>query len=293
MPGILAHYRNGNYVVTLYEDGTKVKETSDESFSAEFPDSIDLKITDRCVNNCPMCHERSSATGRHGDLAHPIIDTFHRGMEVAIGGGDPLSHPDLLPFLRRLKDLRLIPSITVNVIDLKKKTALVEELIRSRLVYGVGVSCFAYDEFALDFALNHSNVVLHLINGVFPVEDFRKMAGKPIKVLLLGYKDFGRGKDYLSPAVRERMRETQALLPKLLSAFKVLSFDNLALSQLSVGEVIGAERFEEMYMGADGEASMYVDLVREEYALSSVSEERFPLKSTLEECFRALPRRQG
>ncbi|MBQ9369886.1 MAG: radical SAM protein [Clostridia bacterium] len=288
MPRILTRYRNGNYVVTLYADGTKAKETMGDAFIASFPDSIDLKITDYCVNNCSMCHERSSAAGRHGVLSHPIIDTFHSGMEVAIGGGNPLSHPDLLPFLKRLKERRVIPNITVNVIDLKKDTALIEELIRARLVYGVGVSCHAFDEFAVDFALAHTNVVLHVINGVFPVEDYRKLAGKGLKVLILGYKEFGRGREYLSSAVRERMRETREHLSEILPAFKVVSFDNLALTQLAVKEVIGTERFDEMYMGADGEASMYVDLVREEYALSSASEERMPLENTLEACFQAL-----
>jgi len=291
MARVLARYVNGNYRVVLYDDGTKVKETADDVFVADHPDSIDLKITDYCENNCPMCHERSSVTGRHGDLTHPIIDTFPIGMEVAIGGGDPLSHPDLVPFLEKLRSHRVIANITVSAIDLRKKAALVEDLIRSRLVYGVGVSCLSYDAFAVRFALAHPNVVLHLINGVFPVEDFEKMMGEPLKILILGYKRFGRGVSYDSPAVRKRMAETREHLPAILRGFKVVSFDNLALTQLSVREVIGAERYDEIYMGDDGDASMYIDLVREEYALSSASEERKPLVSPLRECFRQLPRK--
>ena len=286
----LAKYKNGNYEIILFDDGTKVKTTKDDFFVADFPDSIDLKITDHCENNCPMCHEKSSKSGRHGDLSHPIVDSFPRGMEVAIGGGNPLSHPDLLPFLERLKKQGLFPSLTVNVIDLKKQTALVERLIDARLIYGLGVSCLSYDEFATEFARSHPNVVLHLINGVFPVEDYKKLMEKNLKILILGYKNFGRGKDFFSPAVRERMQETKAIVGEILGGFKVVSFDNLALEQLDIKGVIGEKKYNEIYMGADGDASMYVDLVREECALSSSSEERYPLSETLEDCFRRLPR---
>lgn len=290
MAKLLAGYRNGNYRVLLFEDGTKIKQTEAECFSADFPDSIDLKITDHCENNCPMCHERSSASGRHGDLHHRVIESFPCGMEVAIGGGNPLSHPDLLPFLERLKSKKIIANLTVSAFDLERQRALLEELIRRRLVYGVGVSCLAYDDLALDFALAHPNVVLHLINGVFCPSDFRKLMGKPLKILILGYKNVGRGKDFFSPAVRERMQETERMTEELLAAFETISFDNLALEQLAVKDKIGEERFAKIYMGADGEASMYVDLVREECALSSASEERFPLGDSLREAFHHLPR---
>ena len=287
----LARYRNGNYRVTLFEDGTKVKHTEEDSFVAAFPDSIDLKITDYCENHCPMCHECSSPAGRHGDLSHPLIDTFPMGIEAAIGGGNPLAHPDLIPFLERLKKKGVVANLTVNVIDLKKQTALIEKLIDDRLIYGLGVSCQSFDEFALRFALSHPNVVLHLINGIFPIEDYRKLMGHLVKVLILGYKTVGKGKSYLSPAVRERMRETEAHISEFLKGFKVISFDNLAIEQLHILEKIGEKAFNEIYMGDDGDASMYVDLVKEECAVSSSSEVRFPLAETLEASFRLLPRK--
>lgn len=289
---ILAKYKNGNYEVTLYEDGTKVKHTEEDSFIASFPDSIDLKITDYCENNCPMCHENSSIKGRHGDLSHPIVDTFPTGMEVAIGGGDPLSHPDLLAFLEKLKAKGIIANLTVNALDLKKQRTLLDRLIEERLIHGLGVSCMAYDEYAVDFALKHPNVVLHLINGVFLPEDYEKLYGKGLKILILGYKVFGKGKSFYSPAVRDRMRENKALLPVILKGFKVISFDNLALEQLDVRGVIGEERFREIYMGEDGDASMYVDLVKKEYSLSSSSEERCMIAGSLRECFHELRKKK-
>lgn len=51
-------YRNGNHIVKLYSDGTKVKETidpNDDHFTYEFPESFDLKITDYCDAGCAYC----------------------------------------------------------------------------------------------------------------------------------------------------------------------------------------------------------------------------------------------
>lgn len=68
---LLGIYKNGNYRVRIYDDGTKVRETidpNDNKFIAEFPESIDLKITNRCDMGCKMCHENSTIDGAHGDI---------------------------------------------------------------------------------------------------------------------------------------------------------------------------------------------------------------------------------
>ena len=101
---ILTNYKNGNYTVKLYSDGTKIKETEADSFIAEFPDSIDLKITNYCDLNCPMCHEKSNIDGKEGNLDSPFLESLPSGIELAIGGGNPLSHSALLPFLEKMKN---------------------------------------------------------------------------------------------------------------------------------------------------------------------------------------------
>ena len=106
-------YKNGNYTVFLYTDGTKEKITEEEHFKAEFPDSIDLKITNYCDANCPMCHENSGTHGLHADLNAPFLSSLPAGIELAIGGGNPLSHPDLIPFLKRMKDMGIVCNITL------------------------------------------------------------------------------------------------------------------------------------------------------------------------------------
>ena len=43
---LLGKYNNGNYTVSLFDDGTKIRETEADFFDAEFPENIDCKITD-------------------------------------------------------------------------------------------------------------------------------------------------------------------------------------------------------------------------------------------------------
>ena len=81
------------------------------------------------------------------------------------------------------------------------------------------------------------------------------------------------------------MKKTKELLPTLLNRYSVISFDNLALRQLNVREIIGEEKYAAMFMGEDGDASMYIDLVRREIARSSTSVERLPLCDNITKCF--------
>ena len=60
---LLGTYQNGNYTVTIYDDGTKVRENDIDNFSADFPECMDVKITNKCDLNCAYCHEDSRNDG--------------------------------------------------------------------------------------------------------------------------------------------------------------------------------------------------------------------------------------
>lgn len=275
----IAQYRNGNYTVKLYNDGTKIKTTKEDNFIAKFPDSMDLKITDYCDMNCPMCHEKSSVNGKHGNLNEEFLSTLKKGTELAIGGGNPLSHPDLIPFLTRMKGQGVICNLTVNETHLKKEQKLINELISKKLIYGLGVSIKAYNEYATTFAKSYKNTVLHVINGIFT--DYDKISDQDLKILILGYKMFGKGENYYSEEIENNKQHTKELLPSLLDKFDCVSFDNLALDQLDVKNLISKEEYESMYMGDDGEATMYIDLINRQFAKSSTSVDRYPIEENI------------
>ena len=50
--------------------------------------------------------------------------------------------------------------------------------------------------------------------------------------------------------------------------FDVVSFDNLAIKQLCVKDILSTKEWNEFYMGDDGAATMYADLVEKKFANS-------------------------
>lgn len=283
---LLAHYQNGNYLVYLYSDGTKIKRFNAEKAVAKFPDSIDLKITNYCDKNCPMCHENSNVNGKHANLNAPILQTLKRGTELAIGGGNPLSHPQLEIFLKDMKNRGVVCNLTVNGDHLKGDKKRVERLIESGLIYGLGISIIDYDEEAVEFAKKYQNCVLHLISGIF--SNYEKLFDKNLKILILGYKTVGKGKDYFSEKIQKNINATARSLSNYLNKFQVISFDNLALSQLNVKMLLTEEEYQTMFMGNDGESSMYIDLVKGEMAISSASSKRIALQNDIITAFESI-----
>ena len=139
---ILDTYKNGNAKIMLFDNGTRVIEyPDDEKLNVDFPLSMDCKITNRCPMGCPMCHEKSTPDGDHGDIMNAeFIDKLHKGTEMAIGGGAVTSHPDLVDFLYKLKNIGVRPSITVHQKEFERNENLIKYLIDHELIYGLGVS---------------------------------------------------------------------------------------------------------------------------------------------------------
>ena len=114
---LLYRYFNGNHYTSIYDDGTRIRETidpEDNKFTYDFAENVDVLITKKCDANCSYCHENANINGKHGDLNLPIFNTWHPGTEMAIGGGNVFEHPNLFSFLNRLKDKKVIANVTVN-----------------------------------------------------------------------------------------------------------------------------------------------------------------------------------
>ena len=284
---ILAHYVNGNYQVCLFDDGTKVRYCDDDSFCATFPESIDVKITNYCDVGCPMCHEDSSTDGMHGDLSHPFFGTLVAGTELALGGGNPLAHPQLEGFLLRMKAQGVVCNLTVNQRHFMQQRTFLDRLCRSKLVHGVGISVL--NESNLDSIINFANAyphcVIHLIAGVASSNLWAKLANKGLKVLVLGYKNFGRGKAYYSNQVGQNLHELQSNITTVAKHFASVSFDNLAIEQLDLANQLDANFFDKHYMGDDGDFTMYIDLVKQQFAISSTTNLRHNLNGDINQMF--------
>jgi len=272
----IAKYQNGNTTVTIMNDGTKIREYENAP-EIMHPESIDVKITDYCDMGCAYCHESSTAKGIHGDLNKllEVINGLPAGVELAIGGGNPLSHPKLVEFLQALKGKGIIANLTVNQGHLKTFQDMITYLIKDELVKGVGISItsnnFNYIKPLLEIT---DNIVYHIIAGVNKVEVVEKLIELGnCKVLVLGYKLFGFGVKFHSKEVDAELKRWYKKLPSFIGKC-TLSFDNLAIEQLKVKRLFTYEGWNKFYMGDDFCFTMYIDAVKQKYAPTSRSNKR-------------------
>lgn len=272
---LIAAYQNGGYQVSIYNDGTKVRDELNADVPPRVPEHMDLKLTDWCDAGCAWCHEKSTTKGGHGnvDTTLALLKGLPAGVEVAIGGGDPLSHPDFERFVRGLRDYGLLPSVTVNGRHFERHRAVLERLTREGQLFGVGVS---YHEALPDW--DYENMVLHLIAGV-NAPSVLDTAPRRMKVLLLGYKRFGRGAKLFEVRTKQ-VQDTLASWYRELfwvAQEHSLSFDNLAIEQLKPERLFAnPQDYARQHMGPEGQFGMYLDAVNETFALSSYSPDRFP-----------------
>jgi hypothetical protein len=272
---ILSEYDNGNSHVKLYLDGTKIIDyPTEEILCCEFPNSIDLKITDRCASECPYCHESSSPKGEH---ANPIslalfLQNLHPGVEVAIGGGNPLLHPNLKEILFYLaKDLRLVVNLTVSASNIEshpKWHPFILELMYKRIIRGLGLSLDwdgSFPSVKLDPLIEMENTALHLILGIHSSDLLIKLAVRGYtKFVLLGAKRFGNcGPDFEVTLDDTIINRYISAINSVAAKECIIGFDTLAISQLKITPKYPILK--------DGQQSMYVDAVTQTIAKNSTT----------------------
>src|ERR1700733_152712 len=265
---LLASYNNGNVSVLLFSDGTKVRSYASDPLPVH-PESIDLKITDWCDAGCVYCHEQSTIKGQHASVRSilEIVSSLPRGVEIAIGGGDPFSHPAIEIILSEFAQLGLISNVTVNGRHIERHSELIRSLRNKSLLYGLGVSF--HEGMNLNLVAN-DNTIVHFIAGENkPAQAMKLMRYHP-KILVLGYKRFGRGIKHHSDVTEKRLAEWRYWIGRIMRSGSVC-FDNLALEQLNVKRWLDEDMWDRCFMGNDGKFTMYVDAVRDEFAISSTS----------------------
>jgi MoaA/NifB/PqqE/SkfB family radical SAM enzyme len=286
---ILGQYENGNYKITIYDDGTKIRESKDDIFISKFPECIDLKITNFCDINCSYCHEDSNLNGKHGNILNAeFVNTLHPFTELALGGGNALSHPNLKEFLQILKSKNIIANMTVNQKHFISYQALIKELIDEKLIRGLGISLIEPNEEFINLVKLYDNAVIHVINGVVNLKDLEQLYNNNFKILILGYKEFRRGKNFYSLEVEHKKKEIYDNICNIVKGFNTVSFDNLAIKQLELKRIFSNKDWNEFYMGDDGQHTMYIDLVKEQFALNSTSEQRYNLLNNIEDMFKII-----
>ena len=295
-------YNNGNYTVFLNtENGTKIRYNNSDVLICDRPESMDVKITNKCNHGCLFCHENSTSMGQ--EATYNILKEFAANVlpytEIAVGGGNlmcNLEHTEF--FLKELQKTKAISSITVQQQDFIEFYYVIKKWIEEKLVYGVGVSVDNPTNNLLhEYLQDCPNAVIHTIVGMYDENYFKPLMNKGYKILFLGFKSFRRGSKYYQAKEKFIQENTEWLNNNIVSlnkAFKVISFDNLALEQLNMKEKVSQKMWDTLYCGDDGCFTFYVDLVEQTYTLNSTTLERQSINGqTPVEMFKDIRSRYG
>ena len=287
-------YKNGNYIVCIMNDGTKIRKTNDDEFMPSFAENVDVKLTDKCGVGCPFCYEACTSSGKHGNIfSYDFINSLHPYTEMALNGND-LDHPELEKFLVFLKEKKVFANLTVHQYQFVKNYDKLKTWSGAKLIYGLGISYHHYDYDFITKLQEFPNAVLHTINGIITLDDCERLKGNNLKMLILGYKNIRRGSNYLLSKNEEVITNQHNLYTHLEQIigenwFKVVSFDNLAIDQLNVSRLMSEKEWNEFYMGDDGHYTFYIDLVSGKFAKNSLSTVRYDIgNKTIDEMFKII-----
>lgn len=291
MPKLLGEYMNGVVHTKIFSDGTKIREVEDDQdFIAAFPETMDVNISQYCANNCPMCYAGCSKDGKHADFSQyeKLLDSVHPYTELAINLNSQWN-PGLLQFLKKMRDKKVIVNATIRQEDFMDNSATLLGLVEDHLLWGIGISLEYPTEEFLERLKEFPNAIIHVINGIVTEEQIKGMCDQDIKMLILGYKMVGRGIDWYGEEgykILDKQIWLKENLPEIAKHFSIISFDNLAVEQLNVRNLVDEETWSTRFLGEDGSISFYINLVDGYFAKNSLSSVHYPIgDKTVDECF--------
>lgn len=174
------------------------------------PELVDVKITDQCGRGCRFCYQASTPSGSHAglrtyDMARSLAELGV--LEVAIGGGEPLEHPEFWDFVRVLREHGVVANVTTRRLDLIPAWRVAQ-------FGGIGFSAETAAAFAeglrsidgpSSIGRQYDNpwrarLVFHVVLGATPLDEVVRICelarDERLPVLLLGWKDDGRGASF-------------------------------------------------------------------------------------------------
>ncbi len=284
---LLYKYKNGNYFVYLYSDGTKIRCPINDKFLPIFPEIINLKITNKSLSKSKIYYELTRVNGKECSFNYEFLNNLEKGSELVIGG-NPLSHKDLMPFLENMNKKDIICNLTINKMEFISNKKLVQMLIDKKLVKGISINisdCKDIDSI-IDFLSKNNNIVISVINGIVDEKILEKLFDKNVKLQIIGYKYTNKGRNLFSKKIENNMNYLEKNIMKIIKRFKIVSFDNASIRQLKLKDKI--DNFEELYLGDEGDFSLYIDLVKGVYSNYLINDSKYKIKKDIKEMFKEI-----
>jgi hypothetical protein len=194
-------------------------------------ESVDMKITNKCNHNCSFCSEDSNLNGKHANIntIYNFVNTYCKPYtEIAIGGGNPLEHPQLEEILKMLYENGNPLALTVHIEDLPK----VEPYLKYLKALGVSytIETNKCNKILNEFKQKHDiQINVHIIPDLMPLDSI--LAIDHNRLTLLGFKDQGRGRqcwnDNTEFIIQNRLN-IKSNMYKIFNKFDLVTADFLA-----------------------------------------------------------------
>jgi len=240
---------------------------------ARTPDLIDMKITDYCEAGCAYCYQDSSKKGKHASLEdiNNLLYSFKNMevFEIALGGGEPTKHPQFSDIIKSIRDNNIVPNFSTRSFDWMSDPSIVTTV--KNCVGKIGFSCSSRDDVsALIYHMKKAgfwsgDFTVHYVLGSAPMVEYTKMLElmslTGLNLLLLGYKEIGRGCNFTPYDNSEWWKGIKKHWVSVGIDTSVAKQYKKELKKLSINEV--------MYFSEEGKFSMYVDAVEKKVGKSS------------------------
>jgi len=189
---------------------------------ARVPELVDVKITDFCDQGCAFCYQGSGPKGQHASTYY--VNELGRLLgeagtfEVAIGGGEPTGHPNLVSILSNFRMRGVVPNLTTGT------TKWIGTALEHHIMSLCGGVAFSLSNRTANSAQVFSKILalrgkyrdrqfdsgvhargaaalsIQVVERVLRKSDFIEVLKwcdtNNVTLTLLGYKDAGRGQDF-------------------------------------------------------------------------------------------------
>jgi len=146
----------------------------------DYPDRISAIVwTSGCNFRCPFCYNKNLALGTAELFPQDEILSFLSKRKallegVVISGGEPLLHDDLIDFIKRIKDLRLLVKIDTNGAFPERLSELLEQQLVDYVAMDVKAPKKKYPELTgVDIDLSNIEASIDLLKTKAPAYEFK------------------------------------------------------------------------------------------------------------------------
>lgn len=146
----------------------------------DYPDRISAIVwISGCNFRCPFCYNKNLALGIAELFPQDEILSFLSKRKallegVVISGGEPLLHDDLIDFIKRIKDLRLLVKIDTNGAFPERLSELLEQQLVDYVAMDVKAPKKKYPELTgVDIDLSKIEASIDLLKTKAPAYEFK------------------------------------------------------------------------------------------------------------------------